>query len=112
MRGNGLFEVDVLLDDQWGAMSRRKSPLSSEKRLMLAVLKSALESYQEFAFADDAKEQEMFDEAAAWIASSNDEWLFSYRSICENIGVDPEYLRRRLRQWRDRGPLPRQAVGA
>ena len=29
---------------------------------------------------------------------SNDDWIFSFNNICEILGLDPDYIRRRLRE--------------
>ena len=99
MNGYSLFEPDILLNDQWRAMSRRRSALSSEKRLMLGVLRSALESYQKYVFACDGEQLELFEEAVEWIGCNDNEWFFSFRNICENLDINPAYLRRRLMKW-------------
>ena len=46
-----LFEPDVLITDQFVTARRRRSALSSEKRLMLAVLENALDDYQKYVHA-------------------------------------------------------------
>lgn len=100
MRSTSLFEPDVLLGAQWEAACRRGNSMSSEKRLMLAVLKSALESYQKHIFARDAEGSQLFKEAVMWIDSDDEDWFFSFRNICETLGIEPEHLRRRLMLWR------------
>jgi len=97
----GLFEPDTLIEDEWTVMFRGEAALSSEKRLMLAVLKSALQSYQKHAFARGGEELLLFKEAAEWIESDYSEWFFSFESICENLEINPGQLRRRLVRWRE-----------
>jgi hypothetical protein len=110
MEAAGLFEPDVLMGDEWGATFRRRGAMSSEKRLMLAVLKNALQSYQKYALAENAHESQLFDEVAEWIDCDYSEWFFSFQSICENLEINPVYLRRRLVEWRrhalDSRPVP------
>ena len=43
MRRGNLHEVDVLARDQWESAARGAGSFSPEKRLMAAVLRSALE---------------------------------------------------------------------
>jgi hypothetical protein len=99
MTASRLSEPDVLTRDQWDAFWRGSAALSSEKRLMLAVLKSALECYQKYVFAGDRQGVEMFREADDWIHCDADGWVFSYRSICETLGISADGLRRHLSQW-------------
>lgn len=107
MSDRGLFEPDVLLRDQFGL--RSGATVSREKRLMLAVLENALDSYQKYVFASDGQGRQMFEEAVEWLESTNTDWLFSYRNICETLDINPDYLRRGLEGWRQRARLSRQA---
>ncbi len=107
MSDRGLFEPDVLLRDQFTV--RSGAAVSREKRLMLAVLENALDSYQKYVFARDGQGRQMFDEAVEWLESTNTDWLFSYRNICETLDINPDYLRRGLEGWRRRAASARQA---
>jgi len=107
MSDRGLFEPDVLLRDQFGV--RSGATVSREKRLMLAVLENALDSYQKYVFARDGQGRQMFEEAVEWLESSNTEWLFSYRNICETLDINPDYLRRGLEGWKQRAAVAREA---
>lgn len=60
-----------------------------EKKLMFAILKDAIECLKE-----PTKQ-----EAEKWIMSEDKRWIFSFRNICEELGLDPDYLRRGLRQF-------------
>src|SRR5262249_45935154 len=98
----GLFETDVLIAEVWGAAQRRSGPLSSEKRLMLAVLNDAFDCYQKYVFANDRSGRALFAEAAAWLNCRSADSLFSFESISETLDIEPEYLRRRLATWHKR----------
>ncbi len=106
MTDRGLFEPDVLLRDQFGV--RSGATVSREKRLMLAVLENALDSYQKYVFARDGQGRQMFDEAVEWLESGNTDWLFSYRNICETLDINPDYLKRGLEGWRRRAAEKQQ----
>jgi len=99
---HGLFETDVLIGEVWGAAQRRSGPLSSEKRLMLAVLHDAFDCYQKYIFADDRVGRELFAEAAAWLNCTSSDGLFSFESISETLDIEPEYFRRGLAAWHKR----------
>lgn len=100
MRNHGQMEPDVLLSDLFGS-GKRGETASSEKRLMLAVLRNALECYQKHLNATDRTGREIFAEAAAWIESTNGRGLFSFENISEALELEPEYVRRQLARWRD-----------
>jgi hypothetical protein len=44
----------------------------------------------------------MFEEAREWVASTDRGWLFSFENICDTLEISAEYVRRGLREWRDR----------
>ena len=102
MSDRGLFEPDVLITEQFVAARRRGAALSSEKRLMLAVLASALEDYQKYFAARDRAGSDLFADAAEWIENRDHQEAFSFESISETLDINPEYLRRGLAAWRER----------
>lgn len=102
MRYQSLFEPDVLIEELSGKALRRTAALSSEKRLMLAVLQDALDCYQKYALADDRAARELFEEAAAWIECTNMDGLFSFESISSALDIEPAYFRRGLAEWHRR----------
>ncbi len=77
-----------------------------EKRLMLAVLLDAIIQLRRPGSTGAA-------EAAAWIRSGgpSDE-PFSFRAVCEALGIDPGYLTRGVHAWtcRENGVVSGQAL--
>lgn len=102
MSDGALFEPDVLITDQLVAASRRRSALSNEKRLMLAVLENGLDYYRRYIRATDRAGRTLHTEAAEWIASTNRDDIFAFESICEALDINPDYLRRGIVSWRAR----------
>jgi hypothetical protein len=102
MTDRGLFEPDVLITAQFSAARRRGAAVSSEKRLMLAVLDNALDYYQKYIVATDRAGRELFEEAAKWVECTSNESLFSFENISETLDINPEYLRRGLAAWHKR----------
>ena len=102
MRNSSLFEPDVLIAEVWSAAQRRCAPLSSEKRLMLAVLQDAFDCYQKYILAGDRLGRELFEEAARWIECTSTDRLFSFERITEALDIEPAYLRRGVAEWRRR----------
>lgn len=70
-----------------------------ELALMLAILENAINDFQKYFLARSPKQKRQYQEAVAWISGKNSDWLFSFENICENVGISPTYLRRRLRAW-------------
>jgi len=104
-----LFEPDVLLPAQYFAAFRRAGGLERERLLMLAVLEDAIDCYQKFAHSRDPRGLQMFEEAREWVHSSDRSWLFSFENICDTLEINADYVRRGLREWKERGGLPRRA---
>jgi hypothetical protein len=65
-----------------------------EKRLMLAVLLDAIVQLRRPGSTGAA-------EASRWIHGENDadDTAFSFRSVCDALGLDPEYLSRGVFGW-------------
>jgi len=74
--GGGLFEPDILLPNQYFAAFRRGRAVEGERRLMLAVLEDAVDSYRKYALAQDPREQACFLEAKEWFVSQG--WRSTY----------------------------------
>jgi hypothetical protein len=102
MGDRGLFEPDVLITDQFSAARRRRAAVSSEKRLMLAVLENALDYYQKYILATDRAGRELFEEAKEWIECTSNDGVFSFENIGEMLDINPGYLRRGLAAWGQR----------
>jgi len=69
-----------------------------EKRLMLAVLLDAIVQLRRPGSTGAA-------EAAAWITGAGHDEPFSFRALCEALGLDPVYLTRGVYAWA-RGAAP------
>ncbi len=107
----GLFEPDTLLPIQYFEAMRRKHLLEGEKRLILSVLEDAVECFMKCIDASSSKGQRLFRDADEWIALEDKHWVFSFDNVCEMLDINPEYLRRGLKEWKERkiAALERQA---
>jgi hypothetical protein len=38
-------------------------------------------------------------QAEKWFFSDDSRWIFSFLPICDVLGIDPEYLRKKLKNW-------------
>lgn len=99
-RSVSLMQLDTLVPFQYLETTRRKLPLEAEKRLMLAVLEDAIFCFQKYCHARSRKEQRLFSASEEWIGETGDGWIFSFENICETIGLDPDYMRRGLMEWK------------
>jgi len=64
-----------------------------EKNLLIAILQDAIHDYRKYYRARDREGKGHFREAQKWIMAGGDNWIFSFDSICELLGLDPDYIR-------------------
>ena len=98
-----LFDVsipDVLLPEQYFDRLTARTSDTPERRLLFAVLLDAVILLQRRNTSGSA-------EAERWIRNEADsDFPFSFRNLCEALGIEPGYLQRGLLSWR------RSQVGA
>jgi hypothetical protein len=99
-RVSSLFQPDTLLPDQYLDTFRRKLYLEPEKKLMLAILEDAIACYQKYLFARDVKGKALFREAEEWVEEGSGRSVFGFDSVCETLGLNPDYLRRGMTDWK------------
>ena len=88
-----ILEPDTFLPSQFygnGGLSRQ---LEGEKRLMLAILKDAVECLEKYREVRNNSSRELYQNALEWIGDQGTDWLFSFNNICDLLGFDPDYLR-------------------
>ena len=86
---------DVILRSQFFEMVGTRS-LSSEQRLMLAVLADAINVVQEFGGSSSLRKRNSYSEAWDWFFTKGVSCPLSYVSVCDALGIDAEGLRWRL----------------
>jgi hypothetical protein len=102
-RGN--LNIDgAFLDGVWRTKAR-----SGEKRLILAVLEDAIDSFFKYLCAKDEEGQEIFQEAERWILKKDSDWIFSFENVCDQLGISAPYLRAELVR-RTEGELRRRPM--
>lgn len=109
-RATSLCQPDTLLPDQYLDTFRRKLHLEPEKKLLLAILEDAVACYQKYLFAHDSKGKAQFRDTESWIFHGGAVGVFAFDSVCELLGLEPNYLRRGLKQWQQRALAPRPPV--
>ena len=88
-----ILEPDTCLPSQfWGnrGLSRQ---LEGEKRLMIAIMKDAVECLEKYRNARTSAARELYQNALEWIEDQGTGWLFSFNNICGLLGFDPDYMR-------------------
>ena len=101
-RIGSLFQPDTLLGEDYASHFRRKLPLEPERTLLLAILEDGVRCYQENIYASGGKRRTLFEEARDWLFSDDTEWFCSFVSVCTLLNLEPNYIRRGLRQWESR----------
>lgn len=92
-----LFEPDAILPAQFYAMFKCSQYKEPERRLMVAVLEDAVSCLSLNPRDCNLRQRKQYEEAKQWVTAEEDtEWIFSFRNICEILGMDPSYLRRGL----------------
>ena len=69
---------------------------SPTNRLMLAILEEALVTFQKGLISCDAAQRCLSCEVDRWIASKDENFVFSFECICSCLKINPEYLREGL----------------
>jgi hypothetical protein len=88
-----ILEPDIFLPSQFygaGGLSRK---LEGEKRLMIAILKDAVECLEKYRGARTSAGRSHYENAIEWVKDTDTEWLFSFTNICDLLGFDPGYMR-------------------
>jgi hypothetical protein len=100
---NSKYHGYVNIEERLASLfERRKTLLEPEKRLILAILEDAINSFQNNLTAQSGKGKKLFDEAEEWILEQDGYWLFSFESVCEVLGLNPGYVRQGLLRWKDK----------
>jgi hypothetical protein len=90
-----LSQMDIILPTQYfGALG--SVGLSSEQRLMLAVLVDAINVLQGWQRIGSGRKRRAFAEAAKWVNTTGTHYPFSFDSVCDALEIDSEVLRSRL----------------
>ena len=82
-----------------GLDERVGSLFQPERTLLLAVLEDGIRCFQENLFAAGGKRRTLFEEAKEWLFSDDADWFCSFISLCTLLNLEPNYIRRGLRQW-------------
>ena len=101
-----ILEPDIFLPSQFygaGGLSRK---LEGEKRLMIAILKDAVECLEKYRGARSSAGRSNYQNAVEWVEDTSTDWLFSFTNICDLLGFDPHYMREVLLKRENRYVKP------
>lgn len=101
---NALWLELVILPDQFATDRRSVVQRTGEYRLLVAILQDALATWFRCRPASRSRESRLFQEVSAWFAEKRSNWPFAFERICDYLGLDPDYIRRGLVQWRPAVP--------
>ncbi len=91
------FEPDFLVPVQFFDLTRRRSTLDGETRLVFAVLEDAVRCYVKTVNSSRRCDREQFDEVQRWFhAEAGIHSPFSFEYVCDVLGIEPASLRERL----------------
>ncbi|MPZ76728.1 MAG: hypothetical protein GEU77_09385 [Deltaproteobacteria bacterium] len=95
-----LFEPDAVLASQFYANFKRSPSKEPELMLMAAVLEDAVSCLSIKMRRATARQRKQIEDARHWLAAEDEnDWIFSFKNICDAMGINPNYLRRGLMQW-------------
>jgi hypothetical protein len=113
-----LLAHHIVTPSQYYDSRRRSATDDALQRLMLAVMVDALEcmSYRGLGNGSAAGRKAAM-EADRWIEEENDDYPFSFNSICDVLGIDAQSLRKAVGAWlasgrrlSRRAPVTQQAI--
>lgn len=74
---------------------------NGERKLLLAVLRDAVESFFRYRNDSTTRGQRLFRETHDWFWATERSWLCSFVNICDQLHLDAGYLLRGLRRYYD-----------
>lgn len=90
---------DAIVPAQYFTRVERRSALSPEKKLLWAVLESAVHDVQMYHRATRTREQRLFREAWDWFTTREATAGLSFERVCHALGLDPEWVCWKLSRW-------------
>ena len=99
----GVSVTGVKLKSNLRASTGIERAAEPERRLMAAVLQGVVDDHRGSAYRHAAgfgspTDRRRLREAAAYVASRDRRWPFSFENLCEALSLDPGRLRRALRR--------------
>jgi len=92
--------LDDFLPDQ--IFTTRRGKTQPMRRLMTAVLRDAIGCFQKHLLDPTHRGQRLFRDAEQWIMAEDAVTPLQFSDVCDLLGLEPDYLRCRLREWQGR----------
>ena len=92
------LEPRAMMPAQWFTQRERRNAQSSIRRLMYAILEDAVSVYT--SEVRSSRQSRTFQQTRRWIDSQDRTWVFSFLRICEALDLDPDAIRREVREGR------------
>ena len=105
-------QPDVLLVHEYLHVYQSSVVHTPEVKLMLAVLKDAIDCYLKYVSAKQRRARKLSNEAEEWFFSNEDDWLYSFQSVCDILKLDPDYIRGALLRYKQQHTEPGNHVGS
>jgi hypothetical protein len=77
---------------------------------LLAILEDAVACFQKYLFARDSKGKAQFRDTEDWFFQGSDLGIFSFDTVCETVGLEPNYVRRGMAHWKKQRLVPQTQV--
>ena len=90
-----------LLPEQLYDSPLRAHRTRGEVALMYVVLDAAISDFHLQFVKHGQRPQRLAREAEEWMRQNDTEWPFSFVNICAVLGIEPDYIRRGLKQWKE-----------
>ena len=99
--------ASVITSGQYLGVFGRSENLEPEKALLLAVLEDAIHCFRHYSTAYERVGQQRFREAESWIRGHRRDWVFTFDNVCDLLGIEPDYLHRKIFEGERTGRGPR-----
>jgi hypothetical protein len=86
------------LPEQFFDSQIKLAAVCPERALMYAVLEDAFLCFHK-QFEAEPRFIQRAREAEDWFFSDDSGWLFSFVSVCDALGLEPRYIRQKLKYW-------------
>lgn len=96
-----MLATAVVLPEQFYSPPRTGADQRGEVALMQAVLEDAIGCFQKQFVRKGRRVVRLAREAEEWFWADDLRWPFSFVNVCAALGLDPDYIRRGLKQWRE-----------
>jgi hypothetical protein len=64
-----------------------------ERALLSALLFDGIQNYMNYAMAAGEAAKARYREAYNWVHDDDSEYVFSFLSVCDALGIEPEFIR-------------------